>query len=138
LETGAKDAQMAMVANQHDLDYYSKAHAARQQGMQMGIYNMLNNLQQYYANDFKRRQFNDTMKLYRDDQQITRDEIQALLNVGNRSDNTKPAYIPRFTYVKPNMSYTPKKATGVKMPSYNGWNPWDTYTSWKLKRGGII
>jgi hypothetical protein len=27
------NAKMAMAANQYDLDYYSKAHAARQQGM---------------------------------------------------------------------------------------------------------
>jgi len=67
LNVGAQDAQRRMAANQYDLDYYSKAHAARQQGMQMGMYNMLNQLQQYYANDFKRRQFNDTLSMYRED-----------------------------------------------------------------------
>lgn len=64
---GAQDAQRRQSANQYDLDYYSKARAARQSGMQMGIYNMLNQIQNWYANDFKRRQFNDTMSLYRQD-----------------------------------------------------------------------
>lgn len=47
---GAQDATARMQTNQWDLDYYSKAHAAKQQGEQMGIYNMLNSMQQYYAN----------------------------------------------------------------------------------------
>lgn len=78
LNVGAQDAQRRMAANQYDLDYYSKAHAARQQGMQMGMYNMLNQLQQYYANDFKRRQFNDTLSMYREDQKLKRSELAML------------------------------------------------------------
>lgn len=68
LSTGAANAQRMMQANQFDLDYYSKSHAARQKGMQTGIYNLLNNIQSYYANDFKRRQFNNMMSLYVADQ----------------------------------------------------------------------
>ena len=62
---GDSRAQRMQQANQYDLDYYSKAHAAREQAMQMGLFNMLNSAQTWYANDFKRRQFNDTMNLYR-------------------------------------------------------------------------
>jgi hypothetical protein len=78
LNVGAQDAQRRMAANQYDLDYYSKAHAARQQGMQMGMYNMLNQLQQYYANDFKRRQFNDTLSMYREDQDLKKSELASM------------------------------------------------------------
>lgn len=62
---GDSRAQRMQQANQYDLDYYSKAHAAREQAMQMGLFNMLNSAQTWYANDFKRRQFNDMMNLYR-------------------------------------------------------------------------
>lgn len=62
---GAQQAQRRQSANQYDLDYYSKAHAAREQAMQMGLFNMLNSAQTWYANEFKRRQFNDIMNLYR-------------------------------------------------------------------------
>lgn len=62
---GAQQAQRRQSANQYDLDYYSKAHAAREQAMQMGLFNMLNSAQTWYANEFKRRQFNDTMNSYR-------------------------------------------------------------------------
>lgn len=79
LNAGNAYAQRQQAANQYDLDYYSKAHAARQQQMNTGLYNALGSLQQYYANDFKRRQFNDTMALYRDDRKIERDKLKRLL-----------------------------------------------------------
>lgn len=61
---GAQDATARMQTNQWDLDYYSKAHAARQQGMQMGIYNMLNSLQQYTANANKYNMYKGMYNLY--------------------------------------------------------------------------
>ena len=88
LQAGANNAKMKMAADQYDLDYYSKAHAARQQGMQAGIYNMINGLQQYYANDFKRRQFNDMMGLYR--QYLSLDQQRLLHDLyGNGSSFAK-------------------------------------------------
>lgn len=81
LASGSESARLKTAANQWDLDYYSKAHAARQQGMQMGIYNILNQLQQYYANDFKRRQFNDTLGLY--SQQLGLDGLKLLHDLSN-------------------------------------------------------
>lgn len=67
MQWGAQEAANMMQAGQWDLDYYSKAHAARQQGMQMGLYNSLNQLQQYIANVNKLRMFGDMRKLYEAD-----------------------------------------------------------------------
>ena len=89
LQAGMNNAKMAMAANQYDLDYYSKAHAARQQGMQAGMYNLINGMQQYYANDFKRRQFNDTMGLYRE--QLDIDKQKTLADIQNMAFNQKQA-----------------------------------------------
>lgn len=68
---GAQDAQRAQSANQYDLYYYSKAHAAREQAMQTGLFNMLNAAQSWYSNDFKRRQFNDMMNQYRQERRFS-------------------------------------------------------------------
>lgn len=68
INAGQASRQARMQANQWDLDMYAKAHAARNRGIQTGIANMLSQIQQYQANEFKRRQFNDTMDLYRYDQ----------------------------------------------------------------------
>lgn len=64
LTSGSNDAQRMMGANQYNEDYFAKSHAARQQGMQMGIYNLLNQLQQGYANDFKRVMGNNMLNQY--------------------------------------------------------------------------
>lgn len=117
LQAGANNAKMKMAADQYDLDYYSKAHAARQQGIQTGIYNMLNNLQQYYANDFKRRQFNDMMGLYK--QQLSLDQQRLLhdlydngssfaKNMENYTRNQKNQYL--INRVATNPAFDPTKA----------------------------
>lgn len=131
LAAGAANAQRAMQANMYDEEMYAKAHAARQQGMQMGTWNMLNQLQQYWANEFKRQQFNETMGLYKQDQKLRADEIQALLN-GNSSlaknmyDYTKKrmgdymigkaATNPMFN---PTKATTYKNLTGKWLAGYN-------------------
>lgn len=84
LNTGAQDAQRRMAANQFNEEYFAKSHAARQQGMQMGIYNLVNQMQNYYANDFKRRQFNDTMALYRDQNKLDWDKYNYWLKTDKR------------------------------------------------------
>lgn len=78
LNAGNASRQARMQANQWDLDYYSKAHAAQLGGMQMGARNMLQQLQSWQQNDFKRRQFNDTMALYRDDQKRNWSELDLM------------------------------------------------------------
>lgn len=67
LTAGNNAAQRRMQANQFDLDYFSKVHAARQQGMQMGLYNMVNSLQNYYKNKNKWDMFAMSHKLYSDE-----------------------------------------------------------------------
>ena len=68
---GAQDAQRAQSATQYDLDYYGKGHGNREQRMQTGLFNMLNAAQSWYANDFKRRQFNDIMNQYRQERRFS-------------------------------------------------------------------
>lgn len=76
MNAGQAYSQRRQAANQYNEEYYARAHAARLQGEQMGIRNLLDQMQQYYANDFKLRQFNDTMDLYRQDVKNKADEIR--------------------------------------------------------------
>lgn len=94
LDVGAQEAQRRQQAYQWDADTYAKGHAARQQGMQMGLYNMQNALEQYIANEFKRNQFNKTMRLYEDDQKINRDRLDFEMGVRTKD----PIY---YNYFRP-------------------------------------
>lgn len=67
INTGAQEAANKMNALRADNDVYMKSHAARQQGMQTGLYNMQNNLQSWLANQFKYDQFLKTYGLYSTD-----------------------------------------------------------------------
>lgn len=92
INAGQASRQARMAANQWDLDYYSKAHAARNRGIQTGIANMLSQIQQYQANEFKRRQFNDTMALYRDDMDLRKRNANWMQNQATRGIGYYPMY----------------------------------------------
>lgn len=64
LNAGQATRQAQQAANQYDLEYYSKAHAARKQMQQMGMYNLANAIQQGYANWWKKNQFDRMYNLY--------------------------------------------------------------------------
>lgn len=67
LQVGSQNAQRMQNSNQYRDEAYAKAHGARTQMEQMGMFNMLNAIQQFYANEFKRHQFERTMGLYDQD-----------------------------------------------------------------------
>lgn len=82
LNAGNYDARRRQVANQYREEAYAEAHGARQQQMQMGMRNFMDYLNQYSANEFKRRQFNDMLSLYQADMGLTS-------GVKNKSKNSK-------------------------------------------------
>lgn len=77
LNAGNALAQRQIAANQYADEAYTKAHGARMQQEQMGMRNMLDSIQQFYANEFKRNQFNRTMSAYDQDYDLRR---RALIN----------------------------------------------------------
>lgn len=88
LQYGQNEAQRRQQANQYDLEYYTRSHAARQQGMQMGIRNMLDTFNQYAANEFKRQQGNYMLDLYRQRGKLDKERLNWEMN------NSSKTYIP--------------------------------------------
>lgn len=75
---GAQEAADKTNALRWDLDYYSKAHAAKQKGIQTGLAAAQNNLEQYYKDKIKGNQFNSIYGLYMADQKARQEEIAAM------------------------------------------------------------
>lgn len=128
INAGQASRQARMAANQWDLDYYSKAHAARNRGIQTGIANILSQIQQYQANEFKRRQFNDTMDLYRADQKQRNEQSQWMRNWYASQGNTTNTYNPlqpvntKATPIQdPYAQYDPNIARQLAMLNYLGY-----------------
>lgn len=55
LQAGEAEANRRQSARQFDIDYYTRAHAARQQGMQTAMQNFIGTVGQYSADEFKRK-----------------------------------------------------------------------------------
>ena len=67
LNVGAQDASRKQQGNIFNAEFLAKAHNAAQQGKQMSLFNAINSLENYYANEFKRKQLNKTLALYQQD-----------------------------------------------------------------------
>lgn len=80
MQLGTQRAQRQQQANQFKSEMVARAHAAKHQGIQTGLANLLSQVQGFYANEFKRRQFNETMDLYRQQQALNQKEFDAWFN----------------------------------------------------------
>lgn len=91
LQTGYQDATRKQQSNIFNEEYTAKSHAARQQGMQMGIYNFKNMLDNYYANRFKEYQLGETLGLYKQNLALDREKFEKdfgkYANYGNNASN---------------------------------------------------
>lgn len=133
---GGQTAQRRQQANQYNTEYASQAHAARQQGMQMGLRNFLDYIQQYAANEYKRKTGNGMLSLYQQKVDMDRDNMRRYYNNDN-NNNTKtvvkytPTTTPVRTYGYPTTNvegyiYNPANyiTNFTQMPpiSYHKWN----------------
>lgn len=98
---GSQVAQRRQQANQYNTEYASQAHAARQQGMQMGLRNFMDYIQQYAANEYKRKTGNGMLSLYQQKIDMDRDNMRRYYNNSN-DDNTTPVvkYVPTTTPIR--------------------------------------
>lgn len=132
---GSQAAQRRQQANQYNTEYASQAHAARQQGMQMGLRNFMDYIQQYAANEYKRKTGNGMLSLYQQKVNMDRENMRKYYD--KESNATTPVYttVPTRTAVRTygypttnveNYAYTPANyiTNFTQMPpiSYHKWN----------------
>lgn len=90
LQQGLGEAQRQEAAKKWDLEYYSKAHANKQQQMLTGgIYNAVNTLGQYTANEYERKSGIANLDLYRQNNETQRAMIEAWLSA-NKPQTSVP------------------------------------------------
>lgn len=105
---GAANAQRRQAANEYAENYYAQAHAAKQQGKQVAMQNFINQLNSYYANDIKRKQFNDMMSMYRDNQKLDRDKFETWKNGLNNNGISKEEINDVIGILEPKGKLAPK------------------------------
>ena len=98
---GGQTAQRRQQVNQYNTEYASQAHAARQQGIQMGLRNFLDYIQQYAANEYKRKTGNGMLSLYQQKVDMDRDNMRRYYNNDNNNNTTTVVkYTPTTTQVR--------------------------------------
>lgn len=118
INAGDAYAKRRMTASAQDYDNYASAHAARQQGMQVGLRNFMDYLNSYMANEYKRKQGINMLDLYQ--QQIDLDKQRQLSEYERnleRKASSKPLdlatlanmYSVRYPWKQPiHYDFTPK------------------------------
>lgn len=138
---GDKAAARQMQANQWDLDYYSKAHGAREKMADQRRADALTFFQSYLKGVNDIHMFDRQMRNYEEENAIKREDMNR--KYGLNPDGTKPISIP-FTHVSPFSIYksnstTPELSIDDKMAQWEKENPnpfaeMDALVQKKLKR----
>ena len=118
INAGDAYAKRRMAASAQDYENYASAHAARQQGMQVGLRNFMDYLNSYMSNEYKRKQGINMLDLYQ--QQIDIDKQKQLSEYERnleRKASSKPLdlatlanmYSVRYPWKQPiHYDFTPK------------------------------
>lgn len=118
INAGDAYAKRRMAASAQDYENYASAHAARQQGMQVGLRNFMDYLNSYMSNEYKRKQGINMLDLYQ--QQIDLDKQKQLSEYERnleRKISSKPLdlatlanmYSVRYPWKQPiHYDFTPK------------------------------
>jgi hypothetical protein len=122
MSAGNEAAQRRQQANQYNTEYAANAHASKLQGEQMGVRNYIDYLNQYMANEFKRKMGMGMLSLYQED--TDRDKSKII------SNPAKSKYVDTNSYDKLNFD-TPYFGYGMKKYSLYNNNPVQTGSIWR-------
>lgn len=91
LEAGNQSATRQQQAYQWDEDMLAKAHAARENMLETSAYDRQNALESFFANKFKKNQFDRTMNLYESQQKNDAAKTKAIVDaLGNNNKPSQP------------------------------------------------
>lgn len=106
LQEGNNIATRRQNANQHDWSDYVAAHGAKTRGIEQAGANIVGAINGAFQNEFKYRTWQDTLDMYRQQQQLDMQRLQADMEASKArttTNTTRPIYIgsrfnPAFTY----------------------------------------
>lgn len=117
LQEGNSIASRRQNANQHDQSDYVAAHGAKTRGIEQAGANIVGAINNAFRSDFTYRTWQDTLDVYRQQQQLDMQRLQADMDASKArttASTTRPIYIgsrfnPAFTYtpLKYNLNINP-------------------------------
>ena len=114
LQAGQADAARRMEANQFGYNAYTAAHGRKVKGVETGIANILNSMNNAFANEFKYRMGNKTLGMYQQSLDNQKAAIASKYGQTNVTVNNNP-YTPGLTWQDRAMQNLPTLAP-VQLP----------------------
>lgn len=106
LQEGNSVASRRQNANQHDWSDFVAAHGAKTRGIEQATANIIGAINGAYQNEFKYRTWQDTLDMYRDQQQIDKDRLNADIEEAKARRSTNynnyPGFTPAYQYMLTN------------------------------------
>ena len=126
LQQGNTNAQRRTASNQQDYENYAAVHAARQQGMQMGLRNFMDYLNNYTSNEYKRKQGNNMLDLYQ--QQIDEEKAKNLRDYNQAMYNRRTQQVQA---AMPDMKLDMETQNQLRLNELARMYPYLTRNSWR-------
>ena len=129
ISTGQADRAARMSAAQQDYQNYVAAHGAKYKGRDTAVANMIDQMNNWYANEFKYRTYRDTANIYRQDLDNKRKALAAGYNSSKATNNnpstttTNPVTTTtNYSSLFPSMTQQPTQTFNTPFGSAPVWN----------------
>lgn len=130
ISTGQADRAARMSAAQQDYANYVAAHGAKYKGRDTAVANMIDQMNNWYANEFKYRTYRDTANIYRQELDDKRKALAAGYNSSKATNNNPTTTSTNYSSLFPSMTQQSTQTFNTPFGSAPVWsNPLD----WSFK-----
>ena len=122
ISTGQADRAARMSAAQQDYANYVAAHGAKYKGRDTAVANMIDQMNNWYANEFKYRTYRDTANIYRQELDDKRKALAAGYNSSKATNNNPTTTAINYSSLFPSMTQQPVQTFNTPFGSVPIWN----------------
>ena len=122
MKAGQADRTARMTAAQQDYQNYVAAHGAKYKGRDTAVANMIDQLNNAYANEFKYRTYKDTADIYRQELDDKRKALAAGYNTSKATNNNPTTTTTNYSSLFPSMTQQPTQTFNTPFGSVPIWN----------------
>lgn len=122
MKAGEADRSARMTAAQQDYQNYVAAHGAKYKGRDTAVANMIDQLNNAYANEFKYQTYRDTASIYRQELDDKRKALAAGYNSSKATNNNPTTTTVNYSSLLPSVTQQPTQTIITPFGSIPIWN----------------
>lgn len=122
MKAGEADRSARMTAAQQDYQNYVAAHGAKYKGRDTAVANMIDQMNNWYANEFKYKTYRDTADIYRQELDDKRKALAAGYNSSKATNNNPTTTAINYSSLFPSVTQQPAQTFNTPFGSVPIWN----------------